>query len=113
MLHEDDGEEGHQVEEHTGAVVTAAVQQEVCYKNPVRNRITGSSGEDGQVVEQETGQGAGQGAARIEEALVEVVVAVLVPVADLGELRAARVVRGRAGTVCAGLVLRRAHLRRH
>lgn len=113
MLHQDDGEVVGQVEGHSGAVATAAAQQEVefrsCYRNPVRNRITGSSGaQDGKVV--------GQGAARIEEAGVEVVAivaAVPVVVADSGELRSARVVRGRAGTVCAGLVLRRARLRRH
>lgn len=57
-----------------------------------------------------------QGAAQIEEAGAEVVanvVAVPVVVADSGESRAARGVRGRAGTVCAGLVLQRAHLHQH
>lgn len=114
MLHEDDGEVAGQVEGHSGAVATAAAQQKVelqhrlCYRSPVRNQITGSSGEDGKEV--------GQGAPGIEEARVEVVanfVAVPVAVADSGELRAARVVRGRAGTVCAGLALRQARLRRH
>lgn len=107
MLHRDDGEEVGQVEGHSGAVATAAVQQDVSYRSPVRNRITGSLGaQDGKVVDQR--------AARIEEAQVQVaavVVAVPVVVADSGELRAARVVRGRSGTVCAGHALRRAHLR--
>ena len=85
-------------EDGWGAVATAAAQQEVeskhrlSHRTPVRNRITGGSGEDGKVV--------GQGAARIEEAQVEVVVvAVPVAVADSRELRAATVVRGHAGTV--------------
>jgi hypothetical protein len=115
MLHEDDGEVVvGQVEGHSGAVAAAAAQQEVelyhrlSYRSPVRNRITGSSGADGMVV--------GQRAARIEQPGFEVVanvVAVPVAVADSGELRAARVVRGRAGMVCAGLALPHAHLRRH
>jgi hypothetical protein len=115
MLHEDDGEVVGQMEGRSEAVATAAAQQEVelqhrlsCYRSPVRNQITGSSGEDGKEV--------GQGAPGIEEARVEVVanfVAVAVAVADSGELKAARVVRGRAGTVGAGLALRQARLRRH
>ena len=109
MRHEDDGEEAGQVEGHSGAVGTAAAQQDVSYRSPVRNQIIGSSGaQDGKVV--------GQTAVRIEEVRVEVVanvVALAVAVADSGELRAARVVRGRAGTVCVGLALRHAHLRRH
>ncbi len=96
--------EGRQVEGHSGAVAVAAVQQEACYKSPVRNRIAESLGVQDGVASQE--------AARIEEAGVEVV-AVSVAVADSGELRAARVVRAHAGKVFAGHVLRRAHLRRH
>ena len=69
----------------------------------MRNRITGSSGAQKVVA---------QGAARIEEAGAELV-ANVVAVADSGALRAVRVVLGRAGTACAGLVLRQAHLRRH
>jgi len=108
MLHGDD-EEVRQVEGHSG-VVPAVVAQQVewqnrpgYYKNPVRNRITGRLGaRDGL---------AGQGVVRIEEAGVE-----LVAVADSAvelelELRAASVVRARAGMVCVGLVPRQAHLR--
>ena len=110
MLHEDDGEEVGQVEGHSGAVAAAAAHQEASYRSPVRNRITRSSDEDGKLV--------GQRAARIEEARVEViVVAVPVAVDRSGELRAARVVRERAGTVCAGLALQHAltsaDIRRH
>jgi hypothetical protein len=105
MLDEEDGEVS-QAEGHSGAVATAAAQPGPRYRSPVRNRITGSSGAlDGKVV--------GQRAAQIEEAGAEVVanvVAVPVAVADSGELRAARVVQGRAGTVCAGLVVRQALL---
>lgn len=84
-LHEDDGEEGEgQMEGHSGAVAAAAQQEGELwlrpnYRSPVRNRITGSSGDQKVVV---------QRAPRIEEAGVELV-ANVVAVADSGALTAA------------------------
>jgi hypothetical protein len=97
------------VGEHSAVAAAAVRWEHPPHRIPERNRTirTGDAQEQSLV---------GQGVVRIEDAGVEMVATVVVdpdPVADSLELGTARVVRVRAGRVCAVPALRQAHLHRH